>query len=434
MIFLIIYINLFLSIFVFFVDNDFLLNNGYLFFACQHLVNFYFLFTRVKFAYSLFMPSFLILVYMAISQIFGGYLLPKDVGWDKSFSDHYFSIYNLDFILFYLMLFNFILFCLSVFFYEKNKKDYEIFYFRELGSGSLIVVVFLFIMPFFLNIPWMFPLQLALIFLFFTNERIIRFKYKYFMYIFVILTMLVLNYNNKREIVMVVMSLIFLEFYINKTKIDFKIISGLSLVVFLSIVFVLIASILRGYGDLDNRNLLSAFMYLPKYIASDNFLDSFSDNFELTYTYAVSLISIDFLLNGRLDLQYGLSIIKPLFLLFPRSIFEIKPESIIMVFTKEYNYSMYVSGVSYPVVIPSEFFLNFHIFSLPISVFIFYIFNKIFFSLRKYSIGSVKFIFISYLAIMFFIFIRGSGLDLLIFNFFLGGTLVFIFKYAYHSR
>lgn len=434
MIFLIVYINLFLSIFVFFVDNNFLLNNGYLFFACQHLVNFIFLFTRIKFAYSLFMPSFLVLIYMAISQIFGGYLLPKDVGWDKSFADHYFSISNLDFILFYLMLFNLILFCLSAFFYDKNKKDYEVFYFSDLGRGALIVIVFLFLTPFFLNIPWMFPFQLALIFLFFTNKKIVKFKYKYLLYLFAILAMLTLNYHNKREVIMVVMSLIFLEFYINKTKIDFKIISGLSLIIFISIVFVLIASILRGYGELDNRDLLSAVLYLPKYITGDNFLDSFSDNFELTYTYAVSLISIDFLLNGRLDLQYGLSIIKPLFLLFPRSIFEMKPESIIMVFTKEYNYSMYAQGVSYPVVIPSEFFLNFHIFSLPIFVFIFYILNKMFLSIRKCSVGSGRFIFISYTAIMFFVFIRGSGLDLLVFNIFLGGFLVFIFKYVHYSR
>jgi hypothetical protein len=171
------------------------------------------------------------------------------------------------------------------------------------------------------------------------------------------------------------------------------------------------ASILRGYGGFPVSGLFDAMKYVPAYITSDLFVDGITDNFELNYNYGVAITSLELLMDGRLDYQYGMSFIKVFFLPIPREILEWKPESVLQLFTREYAPSWWVVGGSMPVMFASEMFINFSYFALiPIAIVLRFLDGLFVYwnGADKLSLGAMSAVFLVITVLML---ARGSGVE-----------------------
>lgn len=412
MLIVIIVFNLLISLVLIFFSNDFLKLNSYLFYLVQFIINIYFLIKNIKYLDNFFIPTFLFLIYLSVTQILGGYLAPRGFGWEKSFYNSLNLIENMGIIIFFNLIVNFSLTLLTFKFlrkgeYETNQKIHT----KRVSNLLLLLLLLLFIFISYLQKDWIFPIQLS-IFIFLIYEAQKRSNLtKWIVAIFGLLVMLIFNFESKREIIMVLFATIFLHFYINKMKFNFKTILLIPVGILSFIFFVLVASVLRGYGALDNRNLISAIKYLPQYISSDNFMDSLVDNFELNYAYSTPTIAMDYVMEGKIDFQYGMSIFKMILLVFPRSIFDFKPESLMLQFTKIYDNDFYIRGGSLPITLSSEIFLNFYLFAIPFLILIMYFFNNVFNKIFKTN-NLLIFLMCVFIVSSFFMFMRGSGFDL----------------------
>lgn len=417
MIYIIGLFNLLISFCVFlFSDND-LLNSGYLIFWVQALINIPCLLNKTKYIYSFFLPSYLLLFYVTVNQLLGGYLASNGYGWNKGIINSYFYIENIKLIFFYLLLVNFCMLLVTYDALSRIKKPTIIERYKDNRFLLNISLFFLFCFFSILQKDWLFSLQLVLIIFLISSTYFLKNKFRYFVYLLFIFIMLSFNYESKREILMTLILILFVESYFNSIEFKFNLktifLSFLSFFIFIS--FVLIASIMRGYGELDNRDVLTSINYLPSYISSETFMDSVSDNFELGYNYIVSMLSIEYVINGRIDYLYGMSFLKTLFLPFPREIFDMKPDNIMIIFTKELDYSFYSIGGSYPINLSSELFINFNFFGIFIFYILMYFFNHILINMVKLNFGGYYFLLSVFFITIFFIFMRGSGLDLLVF-------------------
>ena len=384
--------------------------------------------SRTKYVIQFFLPSYLLYIYVSIGQAFGGYLATNNYGWNKAFITDYFLVSNMQIIIFYLLIINSFLFIITLYFLLKTSQSSPHVVCIENSKKTKGLCLVAFICISFLQEPWVFSVQLAIIIFFINSTSLLAQKSRFLYYFFFTTTMLFFNYESKREIVMVLMAVLFVEVHSRRTKFNLTVTSFLiySAILAIFIVFVLVASIMRGYGNIENKDLLSSLQYLPQYIQTETFVDSLSDNFELGYNYIVSILSIDFVLNARIDFQYGITFLKTLFLPFPRDIFYMKPDNIMIIFTKEYDYGFYSIGGSYPINLSSEFFINFHLFGAILFAIMLYYFNVVLLRIDKFRLGSFYYLYSMFFLIIFFIFMRGSGLDLFVFCLITGGTTLAI--------
>ncbi|QEK37238.1 O-antigen polymerase [Acinetobacter johnsonii] len=410
--FILFFLNIFLIFSSFLFSNDFLIYNGWIIYFFQFFFNFLFLITKVDSLTDLFMPSFIFLVYLFLGQVVGGYLSPLGYGWYGEFDKALSTVDNMNIIVFYNLIINYILFFLTNIFLTKT--NYTIYYLKSRSyffSVCLIISIFIFV-SFFRGV-WTFPIQLAsfiILYLISLNKSYLVKVMSILLFFFVMITT---SYDSKREIIMVLVVFLLITLMYKKYHLNFKTILLAPLAFIAFSLTILLSSILRGYGDLDNRSFLSALQYIPTYISSENFLDNLVENFELNYSYSLPVLAMDYVLNGKIDFQYGLSLIKPLFLIIPREIFDVKPESIIFTFTKAYDYNFYQNGGSLPVLLPAELFINFYMFGVIAFLLIMYFLNSIY---RKIFFFKSVFSFIVCIFIcgLFLMFMRGSGFDLFI--------------------
>lgn len=410
--FILFFFNIVLIFSSFLFSNDFLIYNGWVVYFFQFVFNFLFLLTRVSNLADLFMPSFIFLIYLFLGQVLGGYLSPLGYGWYGEFDKALGLIDDMNVIVFYNLIINYILFFLTDAFLTRENRTLHYLKTRNYYfSISLIISIFIFV-SFFRGV-WTFPVQLSsfiILYLISFNKNSFVKVMSILLFFFVMITT---SYDSKREIIMVLVAFLLITLLYKRYQLNFKtiILAPLAFVVFS--LTILLSSILRGYGDLDNRSFFSALVYIPTYIASENFLDNLVENFELNYSYSLPVIAMDYVLNGKIDFQYGLSLIKPLFLIVPREIFDVKPESIIFTFTKAYDYNFYQNGGSLPVLLPAELFINFYMFGVVAFLFIMYFLNSVYRKIFFFK-NSFSFIVCILISSLFLMFMRGSGFDLFI--------------------
>ncbi|WP_171291143.1 O-antigen polymerase, partial [Acinetobacter baumannii] len=391
----------------------------------QFLINLFFLISRIKSLTNLFMPSFIFLVYLFLGQVVGGYLSPLGYGWYGDFDKALSLVNNMHIIVFYNLIINYILFYLTGIFLFKN-NSYEIGYLNSYNYYiSFFLVILIFIIVSFFRGVWTFPIQLGsfiILYLISLNKNLfLRVVSILFMFFIMITT----SYDSKREIIMVLVAFLIITLLYKKYSLNLRTILLAPLAFLVFSLTIMLSSIIRGYGDLDNRSFLSALTYIPTYIKSENFLDNLVENFELNYSYSLPVLAMEYVLSGRIDFQYGLSLIKPIFLIIPRDLFDLKPESIIFTFTKAYDYNFYQNGGSLPVLLPAELFINFNLFGVLIFFLIIYYLNNIY---RKIFYTKNTFYFIQYILIssLFLMFMRGSGFDLFILYIVLGSFYIYL--------
>jgi hypothetical protein len=124
-------------------------------------------------------------------------------------------------------------------------------------------------------------------------------------------------------------------------------------------------------------------------------------------------------------MQFGATLVKPLFLVVDRDLVPWKPESALQLYTKVFAPEQWAIGGSLPVAFPSEMFMNFGFLGVLPLAGVFALLNRIFSFAHSVCYPSLRFYSAVFLSTTVLMLARGSGLEqhLLYLAF---GTLVFI--------
>jgi hypothetical protein len=417
----IIFVNIIVIIISFFLPNEFLKMDSYILYGIQFFTMIPYLIKKLMYVKNAFLPTFFALFYYLINQFLGSILIPRDYGWNKEFTSDLLSINNYNIIISYFLLANLVLFIISYLAIKKLNTTFSNFpiKLKELRiSFKLELIWFIIFIGVFTAISYFevfmfFSFQLAIFIILFSYIAYHKKWYRFIIYLLSLYIMVLYSFESKREVVVVLFLILFVETYHSRSLIQFtikKLITYiLGFVVFIGLI--LISSILRGYGDYGAISLPNAITYVPQYINSDIFIDGITDNLELNYSYGVAVTSMDMIVKGELNHQYGLTIIKLLFLPIPRDIFPNKPESIMQLYTKKRDPTYWEMGGSLPVIFPSEMYLNFNYLGLFFYALIWTLINNTFIyfhSLNKRGLLYFSFIF-GFIIVLFFA--RGSGFE-----------------------
>lgn len=162
-------------------------------------------------------------------------------------------------------------------------------------------------------------------------------------------------------------------------------------------------------------------------------LEDFISQIDVVYFYFHGINSVNAVLLDLDLIQFGSTVIKPLFVLFPREIFvDLKPHSMLTLYGNYYDIDYRSEGNSYPVNFFSELVWNFHIFSVVFA----YLFGRL---IRKFEIFTFNLLtknkiysFTIFLSSWFLIFnvVRGAGLEYFVYGFVFLCTAALIARYT----
>lgn len=307
-----------------------------------------------------------------------------------------------------------------------HHKKYEVISLNItwLNHSGFFLAGALFLAPFFffpLNLDFVgaqgdlaiLPKGIAAIAIIFYLSKLNKIK-RYMGYAILIIFFTTFSVDEKREAIFLIFPIIWLEANRYRTKLTPSVIFSGTAVIAILTTLILSMSIIRGYGNFgDVSSIYEAILFVPQYIDSDFFISAFLVNIEATYLYFHALNSIDMLLSDLDLLAYGSTLIKPLFIIFPREIFPLKPDSILELYTSAYDPGGRAIGGSWTIGLFSEFIWNFHI----LGIFLVLLVAKLLCKLNLLMLGSASYInpakIIMYLFIFLHLFtwVRGSGLD-----------------------
>ncbi|WP_419870098.1 hypothetical protein [Chryseobacterium sp. CT-SW4] len=374
----------------------------------------------------IFSPSFITLLYLNLNFILGHYTVSSGFGMSSRYFDAYIKYTNLNFISAFILICNLLVY-LSLNF-KKLRRAANVSTNKAINVKNNFIYTLLAII-FALNFitidlsflggngdfTYIFKLTTAALVVYLSSFK--KGKLKYLLYLVLLLLFLIGNYDSKREIMYVLILIIFVEVIQNKINIHIKIKHLLlgSLIFIGFIYIVLVSSILRGYGNFNVKSPIDAFGYVSEYIKADYISDALTENFELNTVYGNGTNAINYVYNDEVPLLYGTTFIKFLFIPIPRSIYPDKPESMINVYTSKFAPEFRSIGGSYPVIVYSEAMWNFHIFGWIIIYFLFYIINMMYVKLIKLLQSHKLNMTLMYLLFMYITliqFVRGSGFEM----------------------
>ena len=168
------------------------------------------------------------------------------------------------------------------------------------------------------------------------------------------------------------------------------------------------------------------------FVKSDNFdifninsdLISLVENVDVLSFYFHGIYAVSSIINDVSLIAYGETIIKPIFVFFPREILgNLKPSSMLTLYTTYYDQYYRSAGNSYPVNFFSELIWNFYILA-PFFSFIFGYLSKKFNTMTFNSISKGLFLRSTILLTMWFLIlnvVRGSGLEYIVY----GGLFIY---------
>jgi hypothetical protein len=416
----VIVINLVVVFFSCISTNEYLKWSSYQLYGLQLITMPLYLYAKAKKVKNLFLPSFFILNYFLISQTLGSYLVPRGFGWYKGFELTTTSIENYNTIVPYLLLANFALFVLSCASFRRLQREVlspTKIYLNTKASLEVVLKSVVFLAFFFavscFDLYQAFSFQLAIMVGHITSKQLNATALRWMVYATYLIIFLSFTYDNKRELAMAIFLIAFVEMHAKEYKLELSIRGFLNFTAFALVFFIMVmaASIMRGYGNFSPNSFFDAIIYIPQYIVSDNFVDGITDNLELNYSYGVTVTAMDHVLTQKMHYLYGESFIKVFFLPVSREFFPFKPESAMLLFTKEYSYEWWIEGGSLPISLPAEAFMNFNYFGLVAFTAIVFLLNR-FFVRFSYNKGSefAKYSYL-FLFITVLMFARGSGID-----------------------
>ncbi len=426
--------NLIIVLFPLLIDKETLVMNLYIFFVAQIIafgLEIYNLSKKEKISlYSLLAPSFICVFYISVSFAAGSYTSSRGIGLTELYLYLPQKMLFINSISFFILLMNFLVFQL----YKRNAKKKHIASSPainiEKNRKDILKIFFLiFLHLIFFNIaidwnrigitsnfnyPFLFTTSVILFFIIAEKKPLT----KYFIYGIILLLYIKFNFDSKREIIYILMLIIFFELVYNpKVRLNLRLIVIFISTGIIAIGIIIVSSVYRGYGSYDVSGFLETVYAASNYIGSDIFKDAFVENFELNTSFCNAFYSIELVLRQKIEYQYGFSFLRIFLFPFPTSTIPWKPDRIIDIYTSTFSPDFFSGGGSLPTTFYSEAFMNFHFFSVIFIAFIFYIADKIFYFAsknimdRKLNTIVVLSIFSSITAMQF---IRGSSIDLYI--------------------
>jgi hypothetical protein len=238
---------------------------------------------------------------------------------------------------------------------------------------------------------------------------------RYISYLAIIIFLATISIHEKREAFFLLLPILFLESLKGSLKLNFKNSMGILFLAAYSLVLILAMSIARGYGEYGEfTNIFNTFAYIPAYMSSNFFIGALLLNIEVGYFYLHGVNAIEIVLQDPTVLSMGSTLIKPLFLFIPRFMFPFKPEQIIALYTVQYDPAFRAIGGSYPISVFSEFFWNFHLAGLFLTIFLiifcYYFYKHLINSIENFSLSYILLYLVCYFNILMLA--RGSGLDM----------------------
>ncbi|WP_396165656.1 hypothetical protein [Flavobacterium sp.] len=418
--------NIVLLILACLLPNQFLAFHSYVIFGIQFLTLIPFLLSKLKYLKNFFLPSFFILLYFLINESLGSFLVTRGFGFTNWFDSYLAKIENYNLIVSYLVVCNFTIFTVCMRTLKKLNLIDSIDPKRNLRTMKFdfildIVRIFtsiiLFLLFSYFDIYSLFSFQLAIIIILCSYLSYFKKTIRFLVYLVFLILMVKFNFENKREVVISLFAMIFLEAYYSRIKLQFtfKKIVFYFFGIFLFFFLVLTSSILRGYGSFEADTFSTAATYLPDYVESDFFVDGLTDNLELNYSYGTGISAMNMIIVGDLPHQYGYTLLKLFFLPIPRDMITFKPESIMQMFTKKFYPSFWAEGGSLPVILPVDMFLNFHFLGFLATGIIIYLLDFIFMKFHQLQHRSFLYFSFIFLFSTILAFARGSGIDLYFF-------------------
>ena len=424
----IIVVNVFAACVAVVTPNDFLAFHSYLFYGLQFATLMPYLAIRAKYLKNIFLPTFFILFYFLVNLALGSYLVPREFGWNKQFASDLATGTHYQVIVPFLMLSNLLLFELTrstLRLVNRHSERLKIdklnhtkfLNWKDVALAALSLSVFYTANA--LDIYYAFSIQLAVMIVHLTNQRLQGNWLRYLIYLAYLTLLVATDFDNKREIVMAMFLIVFLESSHRNLPLRFNL-GGLAALAGLAstfLILVLTASILRGYGDFQVQSAADAFSLIPAYVGSGVFLDGVIDNLELNYFYGCTIASMDLVLDGQIPLQFGDSLLKVLYLPIPRDLFPHKPESALQIFTQTYAPDWWASDGSLPVMFASDMFINFHVAGLFACGIVWIAVNSAYVQFYRSRHASFEFYSCAFLVTTVLQFARGSGIELYVLYF-----------------
>lgn len=374
-----------------------------------------------------FSPSFITILYISVTFGLGHLVVANDIGYNKIYYTRFLNYESISFITAYFLLCNIIVFLTIPFkklsstslIYKESKiekKSFKIIFF----FGLLIAFSFIGVDLSFIggsgDFSYSIKLVLAIFLVFFCRPYNI--KIRFLLYSLILFSIVVEHFESKREIFFILILFIFHEFVINRTtiKLAFKQVILYFLAIMFGFYIVVLSSIARGYGQFDSENVVDSAQFVVEYLKSESIYDALAANFELSYSYGNSSKAIDYVYSGQEDLLFGSTFFKIFFIPIPREIFPSKPRSMLDIYASIVSPSYRSNeGGSFPIVVYSELFWNFHLFGLPVLFLLFRYFNqKYIYILKKIMINELTFKSVFYISLYVTLiqFVRGSGIEL----------------------
>lgn len=241
-------------------------------------------------------------------------------------------------------------------------------------------------------------------------------RYRFILYFMIMLLFATFSYESKREAMFFVFPVLLLESVLNFKRVNYKIVGYTICLTVLSVFLIIAMSLMRGYGQYleTGSSIMQALPYVFEYLGSELFLSYFFLNIETTYTYFHSMQAMEYLIRDPNLLLYGSSTFKFLFITIPSSICDIKPKSVIHLYTMLRNPNFRRAGGSWPPNLYAEMLWNFY-FIAPIIISVFFcVYNFVFMRLlEKVVSGSMlRWTWLLYAYMNFIMYARGSGFEM----------------------
>lgn len=263
--------------------------------------------------------------------------------------------------------------------------------------------------------------------------------WRFLLYCGLLFVLSAISYSNKREAIFLILPIVMMEAMAGNVKINIRATFFLLLAGALLISLVLVMTIQRGQGGyvMVGAGFWEAARYVPEYVRSDKFLEYFFLNIETSYTYFHSMQAVEYVMSDFGLLAWGATIVKPLFLLLPTSLFgPVKPSSFTNSYTLLYDPGFRSIGGSWVPNLYAEMFWNFWFFGVFSGLSIVCALRVAFAALLKriqskklvYSYGWIY----AYMNLLFYF--RGSGLDLYMFYVALGMIFGWLFSISGRIR
>jgi hypothetical protein len=410
-------------ILLFFNNNDIQLY-GFTTYLIQLSFIFYLLIRKNNNHVYLLSPSFLTILYSSLTFGFGHYVVSRNIGFKEIYYLKFIQYENLWFITSFFLISNLIVFNAIPF---KSFKTFKTYHYSKntFKTSPIKVLLFLFILltlnilaEGFANLgDFIYPLKLTVvIFISFLLKGFVL-PVRLSFYLIELFLIGLQHWDSKREILFVLIFIVFYEIIVNNINLRIKIkyLSSIIGVLCLAFYIIMVSSISRGYGEYNvGGDPVKASSHVLDFLSSDIAIDAFAANFELSYGYGHSSNAIDLVYKNPLNLLFGSTLIKFIFIPIPRGVWKEKPKSIVDIYTSIFDPAFRNMGGSYPISFYSELFWNFHLFGLFVLFLVFKILNRAYFLMINKISGktSTYLVFLIFMYTTFIQFIRGSGIEL----------------------